>query len=77
MLAGSNRTDCAGWSRRLRVHQKTRAASEARPTTLPTTPPAIGPAFDDFELELELSGAEEDAAVPIVPLVTVLEAVVD
>jgi hypothetical protein len=74
MLAGSNRTDCAGWSRRLRVHQKTRAASKARPTTPPTTPPAIGP---DFELELELAGAGEDAAGPIVSLVAVLEAVVD
>jgi len=57
---GSTRGDGGGWARRRRDHQKTSAASKARPTTPPTTPPAIAPAFD--ELELELVGADVDEA---------------
>jgi hypothetical protein len=41
---------------RRRIHQNAAAAIKARKTTPPTTPPAIGPAFEELVLDEELVG---------------------
>lgn len=50
---GSTRVG-GGRGRRRRNHQNTNAAIKARPTMPPITPPAIGPALDELELDAEV-----------------------